>query len=193
MYENFLPMGNAFAFTFAWYEWTFKPYILCTYCLIQQHCKDLFTPNDFVTVTGMLTSGTFDLFNGHYDRQNGLHTNFPHQCNVCYVDGEVVAQCEQTLTDWRYVTWTKRMHRTEMAPRFNYFRVGRFNTYRIELAHALNWDQLVKALTRIDQKYTDTRKKNIVKINFCWYLTKRGNNKAKIFIWHWLHTILQTS
>ena len=28
---------------------------------------------------------------------NGLHTNFAHQDNICYGDGDRVAQCEQTF------------------------------------------------------------------------------------------------
>ena len=43
-----------------------------------------------LTVTSM--GGTFDVFNGHCDRQNGFHTNFARQRNVC--DG--VAWCEQS-------------------------------------------------------------------------------------------------
>ena len=56
--------------------------------------KGLFTPNDSITVTVMLTSGTFDLFDAHCDRQNGLHTHFAHQCNIFYGDGDGVTWCE---------------------------------------------------------------------------------------------------
>ena len=51
--------------------------------------KSLFTPNDSVTITVMLTGGTFDLFDVDCDGQNGLHTHFARQRNVC--DG--VAWC----------------------------------------------------------------------------------------------------
>ena len=39
----------------------------------------------------------FDLFNRHCDGQNGLHTHFVRQRNVCYGDGNGIARCEQTL------------------------------------------------------------------------------------------------
>ena len=55
--------------------------------------KDLFTPKDSVTVT--LTGGIFDLFDGHCNGQNGLHSNFAIQRNICYGDG--VAWCERAL------------------------------------------------------------------------------------------------
>ena len=38
--------------------------------------------------------GTFDLFDGHCDRQNGLHTHFSHQHNVCYCDDDGFAWYE---------------------------------------------------------------------------------------------------
>ena len=38
--------------------------------------------------------GTFDLFDGHCDGQNGLHTHCARQRNVC--DGD--AWCEQAFT-----------------------------------------------------------------------------------------------
>ena len=40
-----------------------------------QTSKGLSTPNDPVVPTSTLTGGTFDLFNGHCDGQNGLHTH----------------------------------------------------------------------------------------------------------------------
>ena len=52
----------------------------------------MFTPNDSVTVTVT--------FNGHCDGQNGLHTHFAYQCNVCnvcYSDSDEVAWCEQAF------------------------------------------------------------------------------------------------
>ena len=44
-------------------------------------------------------SGIFDLFDGHCDRQNGLHIHFARQPNFCYGDGDGVAWCERALTD----------------------------------------------------------------------------------------------
>ena len=38
--------------------------------------KGLFTPNHSVAVTVALTGGTFDIFDEHYEGQNGLHTYF---------------------------------------------------------------------------------------------------------------------
>ena len=49
-------------------------------------CKGLLTPNDSVSFTVMLTDGTFDLFDGHCDGQNGLHTH------ICPVDVTFVTQ-----------------------------------------------------------------------------------------------------
>ena len=40
--------------------------------------KGLFTPNDSIPVTITLTD-----FDGYCDGQNGLHTHFACQCNVC--------------------------------------------------------------------------------------------------------------
>ena len=71
--------------------------------------KDLFTPKDSVTVT--LTGGIFDLFNGHCNGQNGLHTNFARQCNICYADGDGVTWCERALRTLRFIS------------RFNVFNV----------------------------------------------------------------------
>ena len=51
----------------------------------------LFTPNDSVTITARLIDGTFDLSDGHCDGQNGLHTHFACQHNVCYSDSDEVA------------------------------------------------------------------------------------------------------
>ena len=59
--------------------------------------KGLFTPNDSVTTTVTLIGGTFDLFDGHCDGQNGLHTHFPYKRYVCYSDSDGIVQCEQTL------------------------------------------------------------------------------------------------
>ena len=52
-----------------------------------------FTPNNSVTVTVTLAGGTFDLFDGQCDWQNGLHTHFARQHKIC--DG--VASCEWAL------------------------------------------------------------------------------------------------
>ena len=46
------------------------------------------------TTLSPLTGDTYDLFDGHCDRQNGLHTHFACQPNVCYDDGEGVVWCE---------------------------------------------------------------------------------------------------
>ena len=64
----------------------------------------LFTPNDSVTVTVTLTGGTFDLFDGHCDRQNGLHTHFACQCNICYGDG--IAWCARAFGRSRYILFS---------------------------------------------------------------------------------------
>ena len=45
------------------------------------------------TPLSLLTGGTFDLFDRHCDGQNGLHTHFAHQRNIC--DGVVC--CEQAF------------------------------------------------------------------------------------------------
>ena len=45
----------------------------------------------------MLMGGTFDLFDGNCDGQNGLYTHLPVKCSAFYVDGNVDAQCEQSL------------------------------------------------------------------------------------------------
>ena len=44
--------------------------------------KGSFTPNDSVTITATFMGGTFGLFDGHCDGQNGLHTLFAAQRNV---------------------------------------------------------------------------------------------------------------
>ena len=43
-----------------------------------------------MTIAIALMSGPFDLFDGHSNKQNGLHTHFAHQCNICY--GHMVTQ-----------------------------------------------------------------------------------------------------
>ena len=71
---------------------------------MNRRCKGLFILNDSVTITVTLTIGTFDLFDRHCDGQNGLHTHFAHQCNVCYGDCDGVAYCERALNApwWNY-------------------------------------------------------------------------------------------
>ena len=49
------------------------------------HLKGAFTPSDYVTVTVTFTVGTFDVFDGNCDGQNGLHTHFACQR---YGDGD---------------------------------------------------------------------------------------------------------
>ena len=51
--------------------------------------KGLFTPTDSMSATIILTGGTFDLFDGHCDGQNGLHGHFAYKRKVCYGDGGV--------------------------------------------------------------------------------------------------------
>ena len=69
--------------------------VLCLVVLFCLKTKGLFTPNDSinVTVTVTFTGGTFDLFDGQCDRQNGLQPIFARQRNI--FDG--VVRCEQTL------------------------------------------------------------------------------------------------
>ena len=59
--------------------------------------KDLFTPNDSATVTVTLTSGTLDLFDGHCDGENSLHSHFGRQRNICYDDGDRIAWRERAF------------------------------------------------------------------------------------------------
>ena len=49
------------------------------------------------TFTITLTGGTFDIFDRRCDGQNGLHTHFAHQHNVCFGDGDGVAWSERAL------------------------------------------------------------------------------------------------
>ena len=51
--------------------------------MIHQQCKGLFTPKHSITVTVTLTGSTFDLFDGHCDGKNRLHTDFA--VNVTFV------------------------------------------------------------------------------------------------------------
>ena len=51
--------------------------------------------NHHVNVNVMLTGGTFDVFDGNCDGENGLHNHFARQSSVC-CDG--VAPCEQGLS-----------------------------------------------------------------------------------------------
>ena len=60
--------------------------------------QTLFTPNDSITITTILMGSAFDLFDRHCNKQNGLHTHFAHQRNVCYGDCDRVNACEQVLT-----------------------------------------------------------------------------------------------
>ena len=46
--------------------------------------KGLFTLNGSIIGTVTLMGGTFDLFDRHCDGQNGLHTHFVRQHNICY-------------------------------------------------------------------------------------------------------------
>ena len=57
--------------------------------------KGSLTPSDSVIVIVTLTGGTFDLFDGHCDGQNGLHTHFTHH----YGDGDGIDWCEQSFRD----------------------------------------------------------------------------------------------
>ena len=52
----------------------------------------LLISNDFVTVAVALMGSTFDLSDGYFNKQNGLHTHFAHH----YGDGHghVVVWCE---------------------------------------------------------------------------------------------------
>ena len=57
-----------------------------------------FTPNDSITITITLMGSSFDLFDRHCNRHNGLHIHFSHQRNVCYGDCDGVAWCQQAWT-----------------------------------------------------------------------------------------------
>ena len=61
--------------------------------MVHQQCKGLFTPNNSITVTVTQTGSTFDLYDGHRDGKNGLHSHFVRQLNVC----GGVAWCELAL------------------------------------------------------------------------------------------------
>ena len=54
-----------------------------------------------VNINVMLTGGTFDLFYGNCDGQNGLHTHFTHQRSVCYVDVTLTGGVNRPLGPWR--------------------------------------------------------------------------------------------
>ena len=60
--------------------------------------KGVFTLNDSVTISILLTGGTYDLLDWHCDRQIWLHTHFAYQCNVCCGDGVGVTWCERALS-----------------------------------------------------------------------------------------------
>ena len=89
-------------------------------CRIQVHVsvtatKGPFTPSDSVTITVALTGGTFDLYDGNCDGQNGLHTHFSHQR---YGHGDGVAWREQALMDKAWYIylfplwgWTRHLQR----------------------------------------------------------------------------------
>ena len=42
--------------------------------------------------------GTFDVFNGHCDRKNGLHIHFVRQHNVCLGDSDGASTLTETET-----------------------------------------------------------------------------------------------
>ena len=66
-----------------------------SYCSAFYKYRCQFTLNDTVAVTITLTGGTFDLFDRICHGQNGFHTYFARQRNVCYGDGDGVAWCER--------------------------------------------------------------------------------------------------
>ena len=61
--------------------------------------------NDVLCNSGTYTGGysvcerpLWVLENGHCEGQNGLHTHFARQCNICYVDGDGVTWCKWDFT-----------------------------------------------------------------------------------------------
>ena len=58
-----------------------------------------------------LTGGTFDLFDGNCDGQNGLDTHLPVKRIVFYVDGNVDARCKQSLSKAHTQMQTLRVNR----------------------------------------------------------------------------------
>ena len=86
---------GCFLFVLCCAVWVYHNRIHCTRLVTENASKDPFTPNNSITVTVTLTEGSFEVFDGHCDEQNELHTHFACQRNVCNGDG--VARCEQTL------------------------------------------------------------------------------------------------
>ena len=71
-------------------------------CTVLKRLEGLFIPNDSVTVTVTLIGGPFDLFDGHCDRQNGLHVHFP--INVRFCDGGRLVWMSLNATLWCFYT-----------------------------------------------------------------------------------------
>ena len=71
--------------------------VMCGTCKCAEHsvtlnCYTRWRLFPFILFAVTLMGGTFDLFDGHCDWQNGLQTHFACKCNIAYG----VVQCEQT-------------------------------------------------------------------------------------------------